>query len=291
MKVAITGASGLFGYGLVEAFRTRHEVFALTRAEADLTKEEEVRNAFAKARPQIVIHAGAIPDLDICETEPARAFLVNVHGTRHVVEAARAVGASVAYVSTDAVFDGKKQTPCTESDLPNPPTIYGRTKLKGEQIVRTAPSHWIFRVSVLFGPGRTNFVEKGLRKIAGGEKYEVAADQLGSSTYTLDAARKMMEVVEARRYGLYHLSNQGACTRYELARCATELAGLDPGMVVGKPSDELGRPARRLRYAVMEMAALKQAGLALPRPWQEALAEYVATLGSLENLAKAASQA
>jgi dTDP-4-dehydrorhamnose reductase len=278
MKVAITGAAGLFGHGLVAVFATRHTVFPLTRADADLTKAEEVRAAFAEVGPDIVVHPAGIPDLDICEADPARGYLVNVHATRHVVEAAREVAAAVAYISTDAVFDGKKQTPYTESDPTIPPTVYGRTKLRGEQIVRTLPAHWIFRVSVLFGPGKTNFVENGLRKIAAGETYVVAADQVGSATYTVDAAQKIMEVVEARRYGLYHLSNQGVCSRYDLARHAAELAGLDTTKVIGKRSDQIGRRAVRLKYAVMAMDALEKAGFTPPRPWQEALAEYLRAL-------------
>jgi dTDP-4-dehydrorhamnose reductase len=277
MRVAITGA-GLLGYGLVEVFERRHKVYPLTRKEMDITVPKQVQAVMAELRPELVIHAAGIPDLDICETEPARGFLVNVHGTRRVVEAAREVGAAVAYISTDAVFDGKKSSPYTESDPAVPPTVYGRTKRRGEQLVETLSRYWIFRVSVLFGPGKTNFVEKGLRALAAGEQYIVAVDQGGSATYTLDAAAKIMEVVEAHRYGLYHLSNSGACSRLELAARAAELAGLDAGRVVGKPSDQMGRPAKRLPYAVMEMRALESAGFALPRPWAEALEEYVASL-------------
>jgi dTDP-4-dehydrorhamnose reductase len=278
MRVAITGAAGLFGHALVAAFSSRHAVFPLTRADADITFAESVRAALEHIRPEVVVHPAGIPDLDIADADPARAYLVNVLGTRHVVESAHAVGAEVVYISTDAVFDGRKTTPYVESDLPSPITVYGRTKLGGETIVQTQPKYWIFRVSVLFGPGKTNFVEKGLRKILAGEQYVVASDQEGCATYTLDAGYKIMEVVEARRYGLYHLANQGACTRYELARRAVELAGLNPGMVVGVPADQMGRRAPRLKYAVMEMAALEAAGFSLPRPWQDALADYVRTL-------------
>ncbi len=278
MRVAITGAAGLLGSGLVRVFAARHDVFALTRADADITKSQEVHAALAKIRPDVVIHPAGIADLDVCEREPATAYLVNVHGTRHVVEAAREVGAAVAYISTDAVFDGKKRTPYTESDPSIPPTVYGRTKLRGEHLVRGLADYWIFRVSVLFGPGKTNFVEKVLRGIAEGKEYVVAADQLGSATYTLDAARTILEVIVARRYGLYHLSNQGQCSRLELAQRAAGVAGLESSKVIGKPSDQMGRHAVRLKYAVMEMAELKRAGFPLPRPWQDALAEYVSTL-------------
>ncbi|MBZ5544090.1 MAG: NAD(P)-dependent oxidoreductase [Acidobacteriia bacterium] len=279
MRVAISGAAGLFGHGLLQVFSRQHEVFALTRSEADITKAEAVRTALRRIAPEVVVHSAGIPDLDICEADPAKGFLVNYHGTRNIVEVARELGAAVAYVSSDAVFDGKSQTPYTETDPTLPPTVYGRTKLRGEQAVKTLPAHWIFRVSVLFGPGKANFVGKGLRKIAAGESYVVAVDQVGSATYTVDAAAKILEVVEARRYGLYHLSNQGVCSRYDLAVKAAQLAGLDADKVIGKPDAQMGRRAPRLKYAGMAMVALKQAGFSPPRPWQEALAEYVESLG------------
>ena len=280
MKIAITGAAGLFGHGLVQIFSTRHEVFPLTHRDPDITRGDDVRTALKRIRPEVVVHPAGIPDIDLCESDPAKAFLVNFHGTRHVVEAARGIGAAVAFISTDAVFDGKKQTPYMESDTPRPPTVYGRTKLRAEQFVLGTPNHFAFRVSALFGPGKTNFVEKVLQKIRAGEDVTVASDQLGSATYTLDAAHKIMEVLEGRCPGLYHLSNLGACSRLELAQCAAELAGLDLRKVIGKPSDQMGRRAPRLKYAVMEMAALAQAGFAPPRPWQPALAEYIRTLPS-----------
>jgi dTDP-4-dehydrorhamnose reductase len=278
MKIAVTGAMGLFGRGLVQILSARHTVVALSHAEADITQAESIRSLFEKLHPDVIVHPAGIPDLDISEADPARAFLVNVHGTRNVVEAARKVGAAVAYVSSDTVFDGKARAPYTESDPAKPPTVYGRTKLLAERAAQTLPAHWIFRVSVLFGPGKTNFIEKGLRALAASKPYVVAADQLGSATYTLDAAEKILEVVEARRFGLYHLSNQGACTRMDLALHAAKIAGLDASEVVGKPSAEVGRRAVRLSYAVMEMKALTLAGFAMPRPWQEAASDYVRSL-------------
>ena len=277
MKIAITGAAGLFGQGLVTAVSTRHTTFPLTRQDADITDREGMLALLARIKPEVVIHPAGIADIDSCETEPVKALRVNVDGTRHVVEAAQAVGAGVAYISTDAVFDGQKPTPYVESDPAVPITVYGRTKLRGEMLVQSLPNHWIFRVSVLFGPGKANFIERGLRKIAAGEEYVVAGDQMGSATYTVDAGHKILEVVEARRYGLYHLCNSGPCSRFELACRAAELAGLDARKVVGVPAGRMGRPAPRLKFAVMEMGALRQAGFAPPRPWQDALAEYIQT--------------
>jgi dTDP-4-dehydrorhamnose reductase len=275
VKIAITGSTGLLGYGLVHAFRSRHSVLPISRTEADLTKFGEVRSVFLSLRPEVVIHAAAIASPDVCEANPALAYQVNVHGTRHVTEAADEIGAAVAYISTAAVFDGAKNRPYTEDDSTVPSNVYGRTKLRGEQIVAKLPNHWVFRVSVLFGAGKTNFIEKGLRAIAAGKDYVAANDQMDSATYTLDAAAKILEVVESRRYGLYHLSNQGACTRSELAKRAAELAGFDASKVVGVPADQLGRRAKRPKYVVMEMQALRGAGFTLPRPWPAALADYL----------------
>lgn len=268
----------MFGHGLTQVIGKRQIVFAMGRAEADITKPEQVRSALMKFRPDVIIHAAAIPSPDICETDPAQAYLVNVHGTRHVVEAANEVGAGIAYISSDSVFDGEKQTPYVESDPTTPPTVYGRTKLRSERLVEGSPRHWIFRVSVLFGPGKKNFIEKGLRAMAAGKPYVVASDQMGSTLYTLDGAEKILEVIESGCCGLYHLSNQGPCSRYELAKYAAEKAGLDLSKLVGIPSDQMGRPAKRLKYAVMEMRELRDAGFPLPRSWQSALDDYLQTL-------------
>ncbi len=275
MRVAITGANGLLGSGLVRVFGERHTALPLTHAECDITDAAKVCAVVAKNKIQAVVHAAAIPDLDICESDPVLAFRVNVEGTRNVVKAAREFGATVVYISTDAIFDGEKRTPYTESDPANPETVYGRTKLQAETVVRTLAEYFIFRIPVLFGPGKANFISKGLRRLANGEEYEVASDQMGGTLYTLDGARKMMEVMEAKRCGTYHLTNSGACDRLELARHAATLSGLNAERIIGKPSAEMGRRAKRSKYAVMEMRALQHAAFTPPRPWQDALAEYV----------------
>jgi dTDP-4-dehydrorhamnose reductase len=275
MRVMITGAAGLFGTGLTQVFVTKHIVFPVTHAVADTTDAAAIRDLFVKLEPEIVIHAAAIPDLDICEADPALAFSVNVEGTRNVVDAAREIGAPVAFISSDSVFDGKKTTPYVETDETKPINVYGRTKVQGEEIVGTLPAHWIIRVPVLFGPGKVKFVEKGLIKLLKGEEYFVASDQVASAAYTLDAARTMMEIIEARRYGVFHVANSGQCSRFELAQRAAELAGLNSSLVTGRPLSQMGGRAKRLNYSVLEMRALKQNGFTVPRSWEEALKEYI----------------
>jgi dTDP-4-dehydrorhamnose reductase len=278
MKIAITGANGLFGCGLVRVIGAKHTVYPMTRAVADLTDIDAVRHALVMEKPDALIHTAGIPDPDLCESEPERAFSNNVAATQNIVTVAQELSFPVAHISTDAVFDGSAHSPRVETDATGPISIYGKTKLLAEQAVAALNQHWIFRVSVLFGPGKDNFVDKGIRALRQRGTYIVASDQQGSATYTLDAASKILEVIESRHFGLFHLCNQGACTRLELARHASELANLPPENVIGKPMAEMNRKAPRLKYSVMEMKALADVGILPPRHWKEALAEYVAQI-------------
>ena len=278
MRIAITGSAGLFGHGLVAAFSTRHQVFPLTRADGDFTDATAFYAALEKVRPALIVHPAGIPDLELCDADPANAFRVNTQGTANVVEAAQRLGVGLVHISTDAVFDGRKTTPYVETDLTGPITVYGQSKFQAEVAASGYVRSWIFRVPVLFGPGKTNFVEKGLRKLAAGETYKVASDQMGSALHTVDAGLKMMEIAESGRYGLYHLAHQGACSRSELARAAAELAGLDPTKIIGVPDALMQRRVPRLKYSVLAMKALEAAGFAPPRHWQESLAEYVRSI-------------
>ena len=276
MKIAITGGGGLFGRGLQAALAEEHEVVSLTHADLDITDSVGVRRVLTRISPHLVVHTAALPDIDYCETHPDEAQRVNVEGTQNVVTGTAALGAGLAHISTDAVFDGKKSTPYIETDATNPISVYGRSKLDAELAVQEYERHWIFRVSVLFGPGKTNFVSKAVARVRSGQKHLAASDQLGSATYTLDASRKILEVVEAKKYGLYHLCNSGPCTRMELAEQAIIDVGMNPGMIEGVPGDTMGRPGPRLKYTVMEMRALRKAGFEPPRPWQDALRDYIA---------------
>jgi dTDP-4-dehydrorhamnose reductase len=276
MKVAITGANGLFGHALVQVIGAAHHALPMTRADADLTRLTDVRRVMLTARPDALIHAAGAPDPDKCEANPEYAFQTNVVATRNVVDVAKELAIPVVHISTDAVFDGLANSPRTESDPVNPISVYGKTKLLAEQTVMQLERYWIFRVSVLFGSGKVNFISKGLQALSGGT-YTVAADQIGTATYTLDAARKILEVMETNHFGLFHLCNAGVCSRLELMRQAAIFAGLPTTNVVGKSLSEMARPAPRPKYAVMEMKALKMAGIAPPRNWQAALAEYIST--------------
>jgi dTDP-4-dehydrorhamnose reductase len=279
LKIAVTGAAGLLGCGLVRVLGKAHEVFGLTRDHADIRDRASITSAVAQLKPQVVIHCAGIASPDVCETQPAFAFAVNVEGTKNVLHAAQNSGASLALISTDAVFDGRKGAPYTESDHPNPLSVYGRTKVRAEEIVLASPETIVFRVSVLFGRDKIDFISKGLLAAARGETYVVASDQYGSATYIDDAAPAMLYAIGQRAFGIYHVANTGACTREELARTAVEIAGLDPKAIVGRRLWEMKRPGPRVPYSVLSMSALERIGTGKMRSWQKALLEYIAVVG------------
>jgi dTDP-4-dehydrorhamnose reductase len=276
LKIAVTGAGGLLGAGLVRVLGVKHEVFGLTREHADIRNLTSIQSAIAQLHPNVVIHCAGIASPDVCETDPELAFAVNVEGTRNVLRATQAAGASLAFISTDAVFDGRKRSPYEEDDPPNPLSVYGRTKLEGEHIVLANAGSYVFRVCVLFGRDKIDFVSKGLRAAARRENYVVASDQYGTATYIDDATLAMLRVIEMQAFGVYHVANSGECTREDLARTAVEMAGLNPKAIVGCPLSDMKRPGPRVPYSVLSTRALAKIGAAPLRSWQEALLEYVA---------------
>jgi dTDP-4-dehydrorhamnose reductase len=273
--MAVTGAAGLFGAGLVRLLSGNNDVLGLTRADADVRDCEALRQQLKPFRPDVIIHAAAIPSPDVSEQNPTLAHDVNVGGTEAVVRVARELGATVALISSDAVFDGKKNSPYVESDLPKPIGVYGLTKLLAEERVRVTENHFIFRVSVLFGHDKANFISRGLDDIRAGRDCVVALDQVGSATYVDDAAKTIFDVLHAKAYGTFHLSNSGVCSRYELACEAALVVGLDKSKVVGLPLAEMNRPGPRVPYSVMALKALARGGFPAPRHWKEALAAYL----------------
>jgi dTDP-4-dehydrorhamnose reductase len=193
-------------------------------------------------RPEVVLHAAAWTDVDGAEEHPEAAETVNVHGTENVV----ALGAPVVYFSTDYVFDGTKNRPYVESDQPSPLSVYGRTKLAGEQQVREG---WIVRSSWLFGWTGRNFMRTMLTLAKQQDEVRVVADQRGSPTYVGHLAEAVPGLLELP-YGTRHLAADGDCTWAEFAEAIFEEAGIDC-RVVPITTEELGRPAPRPGYSVL----------------------------------------
>lgn len=280
MKALVVGATGQLGTALVAALEEAGvETVGLGHDEVEVTASDSVTRALQRERPTVVLNTAAFHKVDACEDDPGRAFEVNALGALHVARACREVGARCVYVSTDYVFDGAKPGPYTEEDLPEPVNVYGASKLAGEHLVRqTCPDALVVRVASLFGGGGargkgTNFVLTVLDRARRGEPLRVVDDVRMSPTYTVDAARAVVELVRRGEAGTFHVVNAGSCTWYEFARRVVDLAGLQ-ARVEPTTQDAYPMRARRPANSALSTAKLARLGLQL-RPWEEALAEYL----------------
>ena len=282
MRILITGAAGQLGRDLVTEFdRPHHEVIACDRTTLDLSSRDSVLQAITTTEPDAIIHAGAWTAVDACESDPDRAFQVNSLGTRHVADGARIVGARVLYVSTDYVFDGMLDgRGYHEWDAPNPQSVYGHSKLAGEQ--ELDPGSTIVRCSWVCGYHGNNMVKTVLKLAAERDSLAFVDDQHGCPTFTADLAGTIYRLVVGKLPGTFHATNQGATTWFEFVREIVRLAGRDPEMVQPIKTADLQppRPAKRPANSVLDNAALRLQGLPLLPPWQESLDKLVKELTS-----------
>lgn len=251
---------------------------------ASITDFAQVREAFDKEEPELVIHAAAWTDVDGCEKEPVRAYDVNVSGTRNVADAAEMTGASVIFISTDFVFDGEKSEPYAESDTCGPISVYGKTKWEAENILRQHLSRCVIvRTSWLYGKHGKNFVDSIVAKGKAERRLRVVNDQIGSPTYAKDLARALKELVRSVNdlgQEIFHVSNSGYCSWYEFAlRILLEAKGMEEVSVEPVTTGELARPAPRPGFSALGNKKFKEATNHKMRPWQEALCEYVRERG------------
>lgn len=265
MKVLITGASGQLGHEIVACFESadhaRHEVHAPTRSVFDLADRDAVLGVITSLSPDIVIHSAAYTAVDACESDVATAMQVNALGTRHIADAARIAGSRVLYVSTDYVFDGTLDRPYDEWDIPNPQSVYGRSKLGGERELN--PGDTIVRTSWLFGTHGNNMVKTVLRLLESQNELAFVDDQRGKPTCVEDLATTIYQLAVWRLPGVFHVTNQGATTWYQFVRDVVAAAGQDPDRVRPIRTAELNppRPAPRPANSVLENSALHLQGL------------------------------
>ena len=276
--VVVTGAAGMLGQEVCAAAPEWATVAALTRASGDLSVAEQARAAVGGAEPDIVIHCAAYTDVDGATRDPESAQRGNVVATRNVARICNELGARLLYVSTDYVFDGASDRPSVESTEPSPINAYGRTKLDAEAEAACVGSHLIVRTQWLFGPAGRNFIEAILNAARAGKNLRVVQNEHGHPTYTPDLAAGLWRLLETPATGIVHMTNDGVCTRLELARAALAEAGLGDAEVMGIDSDEWPSPTRRPLHAVLESERLDALGVAPLRSWREAVRDYAAVL-------------
>jgi dTDP-4-dehydrorhamnose reductase len=278
MKLLITGANGQLGHELVRAtIAAGHEVIATSHETLDITDKTAVDDVITSARPDVVIHAAAWTAVDACESEPEKALLVNGTATKFIADAAHAVGAHVVYISTDYVFDGSKASAYDESDVTNPQSVYGSSKLAGEKALGATDA--IVRISWVCGFYGANMVKTILR-LAEQPQLKFVDDQIGNPTFADDAAEMIVRLATEKRPGTWHVTNQGEVSWYEFAREVLIAGGFDADKVAPIKTHELQppRPATRPFNSVLNNASLKNAGIALLPDFREPLARLVSQI-------------
>lgn len=288
MRILVTGAAGRLGGKLVEILSQQgHDVTGADIVgnhveHLDISDFQATRSFIVGLRPDVVIHPAAWTDVDGCAREPEKAIAINGFGTQHVALGAAAVGASVVCVSSNEVFDGRATRPYREYDVTNPINPYGYSKWVGEQAaLRVNPRHYIVRTSWLFAHGGKNFIHALLNLAQAGKPLRVVTNEVANPTYNDDLADAIARLIETERYGIYHLVNEGTCSRYQFARYFLDKAGFQDVPVEPITTYQWPRPSKPPTYAGLENMAGRHIGISL-RPWQEAVDAYLLREGLLK---------
>lgn len=280
MRVLILGATGQLGGALLR--RLGSSAVPAGRERADLMQPDSLRRILDEERPDAVINCAAYNLVDRAESEPHSAFAVNAVGVRELALECGRRGLYLVHFSTDYVFgfDEGRRHPYTETDLPGPLSVYGVSKLAGENFVQAhCPSHLVIRTCGLYGlPGvggkAGNFVEAMLRLAQAGQTIRVKTDEICSPTYTVDLAEATVALLERRVTGLLHVTSSGQCSRFEFAEEIFRQASLRPNLVP-VTSAEYGSPARRPFYAVLSLEKFRSLGFPPLPEWRDALSRYL----------------
>ena len=271
----ITGAGGMVGRDLVDELTARGEdVISLAKSDLDITNARGVSSLVHERRPTIIVNCAAYTKVDHAEQDEAIANAINGSSVEFLARAANEVNALFVQISTDFVFDGKKQTPYEINDATHPLSAYGRSKLLGELAATHAEKHLIVRTSWLFGVNGPNFVEAIRNQIRKGTNpLRVVDDQRGRPTYTPHLAHAIIRLAQLDAHGVAHYADEEECTWYDFACAIAEGSGVNVKPV---SSDEFRRPATRPAYSVLSTERYERLTGVRPESWREGLREYLA---------------
>jgi dTDP-4-dehydrorhamnose reductase len=283
VKILITGAAGLIGSHAAQRLAREHEVVALKHADLDITDRESVSRCVWDTKPALIIN-GAVIQVDESEQNPAKAHAVNVEGPRSLAEAAMRAGAEFIHFSTQYAFDGEPigRAPYTIKDEPRPINRYGKTKVASEQaVVDACPRSYIVRTSWVYGSGKDSFLCTAHKDLRARKRVRAIVDIWSSTTYVEDLIERVLQILKKRRYGIYHVVNEGVCSYHEFAFEAGQLVGLNQdqleSLIEVVKETEMKRVAARPRYTPMRCLVSEELGFAPMRDWRSALAAYVGT--------------
>ncbi len=276
MQVAwLVGGGGQVGQEIIKQLNyEKVEILSTDIDEVDITDAREVMMFADMNRPHYIINCAGYTDVTLCEENPEKAYKVNAIGARNLSVAARKTGARMIQLSTDDVFDGKSQMPYNEFDTPNPKTVYGKSKLAGENFVRELTTkHIIIRSSWIYGDG-VNYVKQVLDLTKDGQPIEAAYDQVSTPTSAKYLAAKILHLMEQEEDGIFHITCNGTCSRYEFAKEVLRLAGRD-NEVVPVSSKEDALAFMRPKYSVLDNMMLRLSDIELLPDWKACLEEYI----------------
>ena len=279
MKILVTGVKGQLGYDICRILTERGiENRGVDIEDFDVTDEAAVNNYIKDYAPTAVIHCSAFTAVDRAEDEIELCTRVNADGTRNIAKAAEAIGAKLMYISTDYVFPGTGEQFYEPGDSTGPLSVYGKTKLLGEEAVRsTTDRHFIVRISWVFGINGNNFIKTMLRLSETKTDLNVVCDQIGSPTYTYDLSHLLCDMIVTERYGTYHATNEGVCSWAEFAAEIMKTAGKST-VIHPIPTSEYPTRASRPLNSRMSKDKLEENGFARLPHWKDALKRYLKEL-------------
>ncbi len=279
MKIALIGADGQLGSDLLEVLRNT-DLIPLFYPDFDVTAKERMKQKLESIKPDMIINTSAFNDVDASEEGIKEAFEVNAFAVRDLAYISLRLGSALVHFSSDYVFDGRKKHPYHESDRPNPINVYGVSKLAGEYFLQNIlKRHYIIRTSGLYGEAGCkgkgyNFVDLMVQKAVANEAVKIVDDQYMTPTWTFELAERIKDLLDEKKYGLYHMSSEGECTWFEFAGKIFSLLGKRP-RVAPVDTESFGARAKRPLYSVLENRALKEIGMRDFSNWEEALRKYM----------------
>ncbi len=248
--------------------------------ELDITNYNEVISFVSSFKPDVIINCAAFTNVDGCESERDIAYKVNTIGPRNLAIACEKYDTKLLHVSTDYVFNGEGTVPFKEYDIPNPVSVYGKTKLMGEQYVReNCNRYFIVRTAWLYGQWGKNFVYTIMKAAKDKGHLDVVEDQRGNPTYAEDLAHHILKIILTDEYGIYHCTGTGECSWYDFACKIIEYSGIEC-TVSPITSDKIDRAAKRPAYSSLDNMMLRVISQDEMRHWQEALMSFIKKLNS-----------
>jgi dTDP-4-dehydrorhamnose reductase len=287
MKLLIIGSAGQLGSDFVKLSESgpRHTVIPVDFPQIDIRDRASVESVVKDSAPDAVVNCAAFTAVDDCETNGEAAFALNAHACENLALAAKAASSLLVHIGTDYVFDGAAAVPYTESSPANPQTVYGKSKLRGEEIIASlyGDGSMVFRLAWLYGANGANFV-KTIRRAAlscqrENKPLRVVNDQFGTPTWTVSVCRQILSVIDSGERGVFHATCEGECSWFDFAKEIVFAYGIG-AEVLPCTTGEFPRPAPRPRYSVLENARLKAMGANIMPGWREAFGEFLSTEGA-----------